>query len=289
MTLPHDFLMPPGVGGALIIGATKQPEESPDAILRRREVEKLDFPAWVADPKAESTVAPILSYFARVLVTEELGTDIEHLSKLRALVDRLEGSRAPDRRKGSLKELRRLIVLSDYLLRRYLPTAMTCVGGAPAARMLRDLPQLKVAVDVYEGSKILDRLARVMSESVNPEKVSDEEFLLVNALSFSGLFFKGFTDLLRLMQESIGGTTAASPGGAGFTVSTTAAAAPTQAPAPQGEVMDVDGSLIRDMVNYVFSVYGAARTLAFRSLAGRGAMLEVDQMGLACLAEMLAV
>lgn len=288
--MSEDFLMPPGVGGALIIGAAKTPIESPEALLRRREVERLAFPAWVADPKAECNVAPILSYFARVLVQEELGTDAEHLPKLRTLVGRLEGSRAEDRRKESRKELRRMLVLADHLFRRFLPTAMTCVGGSPAARMLRDHPQIRVAADVYAGAKILDNLARVTAQSVNPTDVSEEQFLLVNALSFSGLYFKAFTDLLRAIQDGLGGTTAAPvSGGSGLTMSTTGSAAPMAAPAPQGDVMDVDGGMIRDMVNYSFSVIGAARSLALRSLAGRGAMLEVDQMGLACLAEMLAV
>jgi len=283
--------MIPGVGAGLLIGGPPAdetvPDVDPDELLRAREVEKLAFPAWVADPKAESTVAPVLAVFARTLVQQELGTDLAELPRLRALVDRMEGTKLTDKRKLGGKELKRLLVLADYIGRKFMPNAMTFVGGADAARMLRNRAQVKTAGDVHALSELFDSLAVSTASSLNPTDVTEEQFLLVNAVSFAGLYLKGLIELLRLIQSALLDAQPAEAPSASVTMATTST--PSTPEKIQGDVMEIDGQMIFDLVQYAFSVFGAARVLASRSLGGKGARLEVDRMGLACLGEMLAV
>lgn len=278
----------PGVGAGLIIGEATPPDKTADELLRAREVTKLGFPAWTLDPAAEHTVAPILAHFARVLVQDALGTAVEELPKLRTIVDRLEGTRLADARKHSGKELKRLLVLADHVVRKFLPNAMTFVGGSDPARMLRQLSKIQTAGEVVRAETILDALARDTAQALGGN-ADEDQLLLVTALSFSGLYVKSLVSLLRTLQDALQGPAPAPA--VGHTITSTHGAppiAPPQGPLT-GDVMEVSGKMVMDLVNYVYSVYGASRQLADRSLAGRGALLEVDRMGLACLVEMAEV
>lgn len=280
----------PGIGAGLIIGASQDetvPDVDPEAELRKREIEKLAFPPWIADSKAESTVAPVLAFFTRTLAAEELGTDLTELPRLRALVDRMEGTKLADKRKLSGKELKRLLVLADFIGRKFMPNAMTFVGGAPVARMLRDRSPVRTAGDVHSLSEVFDALASNTVRAVDPSDVTEDQFLLINAVSFAGLYLKGLIQLLRLIQETLLDASPAAAPSAGMTIPTTGS--PAAEAKVQGDVMEVDGQMIYDLIQYAFSVYGAARVLASRSVGGKGAKIEVDRMGLACLGEMLAV
>lgn len=293
---PDDILVVPGARAALFM-EQRQPTEHPETILRRREIEKLDFPAWVKDPKDDSrkVVSPIVASFYRALVGEDLGVGLEDLPKLVEVLPRVKATMQVDGAPITAKvhhgrELKRLLILADHVVRKFLANATGFVGGAAQARTLRDLAPLTTVPGLVAADAALKGIAQgsaagIRSEEDGTPRVNEEQFVLINAITFAGTYVAALLALLRQMQESLvsQGEGAERPEvPRGYTLQSTAPTTP-----PKGDVMEVSGVMVHDLVQYAFSVYGAARVLAEQSLGGRGARAEVDRMGIACLVEMV--
>ena len=284
------FVVPDGASG-LIIGESAR--ENPEIELRRREIVKLEFPAWVTDPKALSTASPILANFYRALVLETLGVPTEDLPRMKAMLPKIEGT-DPRKRAGALpseikahngKELRRLLVVADHVVRRFFPSAATSVGGSSSVRGLRDMREIRTAHGLIEAERVFRELGEASAQSLAGKEPSEDQFLLVNALSFAGLYVTGLLQLLRTLQEALLRERPADgipQEGMGYTLNPRPAAT-------VADVVEVDGKMVYDLLQYAFTVYSAARVLAEHSLGGIAARQEVDRMGLACMADLMAV
>jgi hypothetical protein len=290
-------VMVPGVGEGLLLQSTPDPTE-PAEELRRREVAKLPFPVWVTNAEEKALahkVSPILAYLVRVFATSPVGVSDEVLPKLCTIAGKLAGTAHESARIHSGRELRRLLIFTDHVVRRFLAAAMTAKGGAQAARMLRDLPPILTYAEVRRANECVGGLAQETASFAQRAEGDEDLFLLMNAIGFSGTLLVGLEGLLAAMFEALqpatppgsaGGAPGAPAMGQGLRLATTTAPE-TPKPKPTGDVIDFDGSMTLDLLNYGCSVYGAARVLAEHSLAGRGARNEVDQAGLACLVAMI--
>lgn len=287
-------VMVPGVGEGLLLQPTPEPE-SPDTELRRREVAKLPFPPWVTNAEEKALahkVSPVLAYLVRTFAVSEVGVSTEVLPKLATIAGKLTGTaHLPEGAGGSrahaARELRRLLLFADHVVRKFLPAAMTAKGGAQAARLLRDLPPLRTFADVQRANTCVAGLAGETAAYTTQAQEDEDVFLLMNAIGFTGTLLMGLEGILRAAYESLqpkAPATTPAPSG-GHRVATTVA--PTTPAKPTGDVMDLSGEMILDLLNAGCSVYGAARLLAEHSLAGRGARIEVDQAGLACIVAMI--
>ena len=281
----------PVFGAGLIIGQPDEPTVPPELLLYRRAVEKAQasLPPWAreaAEPHPH-VFSPIVSYLARSLLYGELSIGEDELPKLVSLLSRAEAAHGgfEAAKLSRRRELKRLFVLGDYLLRRAFPGCVTHLGFADLARMLREHPEVTSARRVMAAAEVLDSLAARSAGTLLKGAVgaSEEAALAVSALSFTGLYFQSLLALLRTLQNALFAEPAPPEAAvAGHTVSVTA---PVERPATPlaADVVEVDGAMVRDLVNYALSVYAAARTAAFASLGGRGAQVEVERGLLGCI------
>jgi len=289
----HPTFRVPGVGRGLIIGQPEPAEVPPEVELRRRTVERLQatLPPW-ARQGADFTATdppPIFVYLIQSLLHGDVGLSEEELPKLVTVIE-LAASKFADpavAAQARRSELKRLLILGDYALRRAFPGTITHLGYAEAARMLRAHPPIRTAKEVISATAVLESLAETTATTLAAKAATDEGVLLaISALSFTGLFFRSLLDLLRRLQDALfAPVTAPEAVTAGQTIATTAPQ-PRPEAAQGADVMVVDAAMVRDLVNYILAVYGAARTVAFASLGGKGAQIEVERGMLACVVEL---